>query len=156
MAARSIDTPVGVLTLQSNGEAISRVFWSDSGVSAAIDETDSICDIAAEQLLSYFFGHRKQFTVPVSLGGSDLQRKVWRVMREIPFGDVLTYGDVARAVGSEPQAVGTACGQNPVPVIVPCHRIVGAGGKLTGFSGGRGIETKAFLLDHESGQGRLL
>ncbi len=84
MAARSIDTPVGVLTLQSNGEAISRVFWSDSGVSAAIDETDSICDIAAEQLLSYFFGHRKQFTEPVSLVFSYLTLKSWRPIRAVP------------------------------------------------------------------------
>lgn len=119
-------------------------------------QSDGICDFAAQELACYFSGRLQAFSVPVSFDGSNLQRKVWEVMTNIPFGQVLTYGSVAHAVGSGPQAVGTACGQNPIPLIVPCHRIVGSGGKLTGFSGGRGIETKAFLLDHEAGQGRLL
>lgn len=156
MGNRTIDTPVGALTLRGDGEAITRVLWLDHGKPAPMDEPDPLCDWAVRELISYFSGQLTTFTVPVTLKGSNLQLGVWEEMRRIPFGDVLTYGDVARAVGSEPQAVGTACGQNPIPVIVPCHRIVGAGGKLTGFSGGNGIETKAFLLDHESGQGRLL
>jgi methylated-DNA-[protein]-cysteine S-methyltransferase len=156
MGTLTIDTPVGALTLRGDGEAITRISWLDHGKPAPTDERDRLCDQAARELLSYFSGQLTTFTVPVTLRGSALQLGVWEVMRRIPFGEVLTYGDVARAVSSEPQAVGTACGQNPIPVIVPCHRIVGAGGKLTGFSGGNGIETKAFLLDHESGQGRLL
>lgn len=156
MAIRTVATPVGALTLRSDGEAITKVSWVDHDKPPPTDEPDSLCDLAAEELLAYFSGNLTIFTVPISLKGSDLQTRIWDIMRGIPFGEVLTYGDVAKAVGSEPQAVGTACGQNPIPVIVPCHRIVGAGGKLTGFSGGKGIETKAFLLDHESGQGRLL
>jgi methylated-DNA-[protein]-cysteine S-methyltransferase len=156
MAIRTIITPVGALALQGNGESITKVSWLDHTAARSPDAPDRVCDLAADELLSYFENQLKIFTVPVFLSGSDLQSKVWDAMRNIPFGEVLTYGDVARIVGSEPQAVGFACGQNPIPVIVPCHRIVGAGGKLTGFSGGNGIETKEFLLDHESGQGRLL
>ncbi|MDE0812058.1 MAG: methylated-DNA--[protein]-cysteine S-methyltransferase [Alphaproteobacteria bacterium] len=156
MGTRILDTPLGALILQSNNSAITRVSWADHGNPMPSGQSDSICDFAAKELQFYFLGRLKTFSVPVSLDGSSLQIKVWGLMANIPFGEVLTYGDVARDVGSGPQAVGRACGQNPIPVIIPCHRIVGAGGKLTGFSGGAGIETKAFLLDHESGQGRLL
>ena len=156
MGTRILDTPVGALILQSNNSAITRVSWADHGNPMPSGQSDRICDFAARELQFYFSGRLKTFSVPVALDGSALQLRVWEVMTNIPFGEVLTYGDVARDVGSGPQAVGTACGQNPIPVIIPCHRIVGAGGKLTGFSGGTGIETKAFLLDYESGQGRLL
>jgi methylated-DNA-[protein]-cysteine S-methyltransferase len=156
MGLRILDTPTGRLLIKSNGLAITRVAWLKRDDPIPTGETDTVCDRAAAELTEYFSGSLKTFTVPIHLEGSDLQLRVWQVMREIPFGQVLTYGDVAHQIGSEPQAVGTTCGQNPIPVIVPCHRIVGAGGKLTGFSGGNGIETKAFLLDHETGQGRLL
>ena len=147
MGTRILDTPLGALILQSNNSAITRVSWADHGNPMPSRQSDRICDFAARELQFYFSGHLKTFSVPVSFDGSILQIKVWELMTNIPFGKVLTYGDVAREVGSGPQAVGTACGQNPIP---------GAGGKLTGFSGGTGIETKAFLIDHESGQGRLL
>jgi len=156
MGQRKITTPVGALSLSSNGRAITRVAWIRDGAPTQDCPSDPILDAAAREIAQYFAGSLTRFTTPVHLEGSTLQLGVWKVMRAIPCGQVLTYGDVARAVGSEPQAVGTACGQNPIPVIVPCHRVVGAGGKLTGFSGGNGIETKAFLLDLESGQGRLL
>lgn len=157
-----IDSPVGALLLCSDGQAITRISWLDDKVSRAKDDPnsicrpDSICQLAATELRAYFAGNLQDFSVPVSLNGSPLQRGVWDAMVKIPFGAVLTYGDVAHALSAGAQAVGTACGQNPVPIIVPCHRIVGAGGKLTGFSGGNGVETKAFLLDLESGQGRLI
>lgn len=156
MGQITIDTPVGALTLTSNGDAITRVAWRGREDSTRHNQSDDVLEFAAVELDAYFSGRLTSFTAPVHLEGSKLQLGVWEVMRAIPFGQVLTYGDVAHAVGSEPQAVGTACSQNPIPVIVPCHRVVGAGGKLTGFSGGNGIETKSFLLDHESGQGRLL
>lgn len=156
MGQKTLVTPVGALTLSSNGRAITRVAWSRSDEEAENIQSDPILEAAASEIERYFAGSLTRFQTPVHLEGSPLQLGVWEAMRAIPFGQVLTYGDVARAVGSKPQAVGTACGQNPIPVIVPCHRVVGAGGKLTGFSGGNGIETKAFLLDLESGQGRLL
>lgn len=156
MGQSSITTPVGTLTLSSNGRAITRVTWFRAGDDVGNADSDPILEAAKAEIDQYFSGRLTEFQTPVHLEGSPLQLSVWQAMRTIPFGQVLTYGDVAKAVGSEPQAVGTACGQNPIPVIVPCHRIVGAGGKLTGFSGGNGIETKAYLLDLESGQGRLL
>lgn len=156
MGQSSITTPVGTLTLSSNGRAITRVTWFRAGDDVGNADSDPILEAAKAEIDQYFSGRLTEFQTPVHLEGSPLQLSVWQAMSTIPFGQFLTYGDVAKAVGSEPQAVGTACGQNPIPVIVPCHRIVGAGGKLTGFSGGNGIETKAYLLDLESGQGRLL
>tara|TARA_Y100001936_G_scaffold254029_1_gene323727 strand:- start:22928 stop:23167 length:240 start_codon:yes stop_codon:yes gene_type:complete len=76
-------------------------------------------------------------------------------MLEIPFAAVRTYGDISKILSSSPRAVGTACGLNPIPIIIPCHRVVGANGALTGYSGAGGVKTKAFLLEHESGQGAL-
>jgi len=151
-----IDSPVGALFLCSDGYAITQLSWLDDKASQPTDDPDPACLLAATELQAYFAGSLQNFTIPVSLGGSKLQRGVWNAMVKIPFGAVLTYGDVAHALGTGPQAVGIACGQNPVPIIVPCHRIVGDGRKLTGFSGGNGVETKAFLLDLESGQGRLI
>jgi len=156
MGQKTINTPVAALTLSSNGHAITRVTWPSTSDVPGACATDAVLESAAMEIKKYFSGALTHFNTPIHLEGSALQLGVWEVMRAIPFGQVLTYGDVAKSIGSEPQAVGTACGQNPIPVIVPCHRIVGAGGKLTGFSGGNGIETKSFLLDLESGQGRLL
>ncbi|MDG2285959.1 MAG: methylated-DNA--[protein]-cysteine S-methyltransferase [Alphaproteobacteria bacterium] len=156
MGTLNTTTPVGVLALWSNGEAIIKVSWQENDTDAIIDDPDPVFREAAREIAAYFDGSLRNFSVATSFQGSSLQTGVWNAMTKIPFGSVLTYGDVARIVGSEPQAVGPACGQNPIPVIVPCHRIVGATGKLVGFSGGKGIETKAYLLDHESGQGRLL
>jgi methylated-DNA-[protein]-cysteine S-methyltransferase len=127
MGTATIDTPVGLLIVKSNDRAIVRVSWADQRNAVMPADTDPVCEQAIKELSAYFEGKLTKFNVPVRLSGSDLQLRVWQVMRDIPFGDVMTYGDVARKVGSEPQAVGTAC-----------------------------IESKAFLLDLESGQGRLL
>jgi methylated-DNA-[protein]-cysteine S-methyltransferase len=151
-----IDSPVGLLLLCSSGRAITKLSWLDDEVSRPADDPDAICRLAAKELQAYFSRNLLYFTIPVSLGGSKLQRAVWDAIVNIPFGTVLTYGNVAQALNTGARAVGTACGKNPVPIIVPCHRIVGAGGKLTGFSGGNGVLTKGFLLDHESGQGRMI
>jgi methylated-DNA-[protein]-cysteine S-methyltransferase len=151
-----IDSPVGELLLCSSGQAITKLSWLDDKASRPTDDPDPVCALAATELQAYFAGTLRNFTIRVSLGGSKLQRGVWDAMVNIPFGTVLTYGNVAHALGTGAQAVGTACGQNPVPIIIPCHRIVGASGKLTGFSGGNGVQTKAFLLDLESGQGRMI
>jgi methylated-DNA-[protein]-cysteine S-methyltransferase len=156
MSTLIINSPVGALLLCSDGQAITQLSWLDKKAPRPTDDPDPVCRLAATELQAYFAGSLRNFTISVSLGGSKLQRGVWNAMVKIPFGAVLTYGDVAHALGAGPQAVGAACGQNPVPIIVPCHRIVGGGGKLTGFSGGNGVETKAFLLDLESGQGRLI
>jgi methylated-DNA-[protein]-cysteine S-methyltransferase len=109
----------------------------------------------AEQLGEYFAGERTAFDLPLRAEGNELQRAVWRLMAAIPYGETRSYGHLARALGdrSLAQAVGTACGRNPLPVVVPCHRVVGADGDLVGFGGG--LARKRFLLDLEQRGQRL-
>jgi O-6-methylguanine DNA methyltransferase len=105
-------------------------------------------DVCA-QLGAYFRGERRSFDLPLSMAGTPFQQRVWQALRDIPFGETVSYGEVARRIGAPDafRAVGAANGQNPVPIIVPCHRVIGASGALTGFGGG--IERKRWLLDHE-------
>lgn len=110
---------------------------------------------AREQLAEYFAGERKVFSVPMRLQGTAFQQQVWEILRQIPFGDAWTYGDLARRLGLPPgasRAVGGANGRNPVAVIVPCHRVIGGDGELTGYAGG--IDRKRSLLTLEGGRGR--
>ncbi|MBQ1012841.1 methylated-DNA--[protein]-cysteine S-methyltransferase, partial [Micromonospora sp. M51] len=119
---------------------------------AAEAPDDALSRQAVDELRAYFAGELTGFTVPVSPPrGSDFERAVWREMTRIPYGQTLTYGEVARLVGDPgaARAVGVACNRNPIPVIVPCHRIVGAGGKLVGFGGG--LPRKVKLLELEAG-----
>ena len=111
--------------------------------------------MAVAQLGEYAQGDRQMFDLPLRVAGSALQRDVCRVMSEIPFGYTRTYGDIAKELGVSAQAVGQACGGNPIPVIIPCHRVMGAKG-LTGFSGQGGVETKVALLRHEGAAGLLI
>jgi methylated-DNA-[protein]-cysteine S-methyltransferase len=117
-------------------------------------DDDGFADVAA-QLAEYFAGVRTAFDLTVRATGNDLQSAVWEQMRRIPYGETRSYGQLARALGdrSLAQAVGSACGRNPLPVVVPCHRVVGADGSLVGFGGG--LERKRFLLDLEHRDERL-
>jgi methylated-DNA-[protein]-cysteine S-methyltransferase len=101
------------------------------------------------QLTEYFKGRRQKFSIPLLLEGTDFQKAVWRQLQKIPFGQTASYGDVARAISSPRafRAVGNANNKNPIPLIIPCHRVIGSDGKLVGFGGG--IWRKAWLLDHE-------
>ena len=109
----------------------------------------------AEQLDEYFAGDRTTFDVDLRAEGNDLQRGVWQLMTRIPYGETRSYGDLARDLGDRTlaQAVGTACGRNPLPLVIPCHRVVGADGSLVGFGGG--LRRKRFLLDLEQRGDRL-
>ncbi len=112
---------------------------------------DPLLTETAEQLKAYFAGELQEFTVPLSVrGGSDFERAVWSQLSRIPYGEMQTYGDVAKSVGDAgaARAVGVACNRNPLPIVVPCHRVVGAGGKMVGFGGG--IPTKRHLLELEA------
>jgi methylated-DNA-[protein]-cysteine S-methyltransferase len=102
------------------------------------------------QLGEYFAGTRTRFDLPLEARGSEFEKKVWRALEKIPYGKTRSYLDLAKAIGSPKacRAVGAANGRNPLPIVVPCHRVIGADGKLTGFAGG--IEKKAKLLDHEA------
>ncbi len=151
MPRLSVDTPVGVLSLTEEDGAITRVDWQAGGV----DETP-LLRRAREQIEAYFAGTRHTFDLPLRVEGSQAQRAVCAAMLEIPHGETRTYGEIARDLGQSAQAVGRACGGNPIPVLIPCHRVMGAGGKLTGYSGQGGVETKIALLRLEGAGGFLI
>ncbi|MGB1007625.1 MAG: methylated-DNA--[protein]-cysteine S-methyltransferase, partial [Thalassobaculaceae bacterium] len=106
------------------------------------------------QLGQYFSGERRDFDLPLAPEGTDFQNAVWDALRRIPYGALRSYRDIAESLANPKavRAVGAANGRNPIPIVVPCHRVVGAGGKLTGYSGAGGTATKKWLLDHEAGQ----
>lgn len=115
------------------------------------DSPSPVLDKARKQLDEYFAGKRTKFQIPVSLVGTEFQQSVWGAVNGIPFGKVLSYGEVGHETGrpTAGRAVGGAVGANPIPIIIPCHRVLASDGRITGYSGGNGIETKAWLLDHE-------
>ncbi|MEU4475906.1 methylated-DNA--[protein]-cysteine S-methyltransferase [Micromonospora sp. NPDC023888] len=145
-----LDSPIGEFSVATDGTSVRGTHFGR--VEAATEEPDDVLSRqAAAELRAYFAGELTAFTVAVSMPrGSDFERAVWREMTRIPYGETLTYGEVARRVGDAgaARAVGVACNRNPVPVIVPCHRIVGAGGKLVGFGGG--LPRKVKLLELEA------
>ncbi|MEV5960735.1 methylated-DNA--[protein]-cysteine S-methyltransferase [Kribbella sp. NPDC051952] len=143
-----IDSPIGDLTLAVDDVGLCRVHFG--GSDRPVD-TDPLLTETAEQLEAYFAGELQDFTLPLSVpSGSAFERAVWDQMRRIPYGEMQTYGEVAKIVGDAgaARAVGVACNRNPLPIVVPCHRIVGAGGKMVGFGGG--IPTKRHLLELEA------
>jgi len=151
MYQASLETPVGILTATSNGHAITRLIW------AGADRQDIRPELTETmaQLAAYFDKRLTEFDVPLDVEASRFQRDVCDAMRAIPFGETLTYGDIATRLGAPAQAVGQACGGNPIPVIIPCHRVLGAT-SLGGFSGAGGVETKVWLLRHEGAAGLLI
>jgi methylated-DNA-[protein]-cysteine S-methyltransferase len=144
-----VDSPVGQLTLTSDAGVLVGVRFG--AVDAPTTTDDPVLSTMEAQLRAYFAGTLTDFTVPVMIRrGSEFERGVWAELARIPYGEMRTYGDIAKAVGDPDaaRAVGTACNRNPVPVIVPCHRVVGAGGKLVGFGGG--LPRKRQLLELEA------
>lgn len=150
MSEITVNTPTGAMRITERGGAIVRMEWGQGG----LDETPLLSE-AARQLTEYFAGTREQFDLPLQVDGSDFQRAVCEAMIAIPYGYTRTYGEIAEALGVPAQAVGQACGGNPIPVVIPCHRVMGAKG-LTGFSGAGGVETKVTLLRLEGAGGFLL
>ena len=146
----TLDSPIGDLSVAVDEVGVCGVHFGRAD-GAPVDTDDVRLRAAVAELDAYFAGELTAFTVPVSVRrGSDFERAVWREMAKIPYGGMRTYGQVAAAVGdpSGARAVGVACNRNPIPVIVPCHRIVGAGGKLVGFGGG--LPRKRYLLELEA------
>jgi methylated-DNA-[protein]-cysteine S-methyltransferase len=141
-----VGTPVGRVRIEAARGAITVLAWTDEALSSP--STDLLRS-ATKQLEEYFAGSRERFDLPLAPSGTDHQKKVWQAMCDIPQGALRTYGDIADEIGSSARAVGTACGKNPIPIIVPCHRIVAAGGGIGGYSGRGGTATKRQLLDLE-------
>jgi len=142
MYYQSFASPLGPLTLFADAEALIAVEFGqgpDGTDSALLKETKS-------QLTAYFAGELKAFDLPLNAHGTAFQKSVWQLMREVPYGSTRSYGDLAYDLDSGPRAVGGACGRNPIAIIVPCHRILASGGKIGGYSGGGGPETKISLL----------
>jgi len=152
---RTVSTPIGDITAVADERGLTQVILAgdDGSVLAEATEGGPVVDAAATQLTEWFAGDRMSFDVPLAPQGTEFQQTVWKALCDVPFGATATYGDIAKAIGqpTATRAVGAANGRNPIPIIVPCHRVIGASGELTGYSGGGGIETKRRLLDHESG-----
>jgi methylated-DNA-[protein]-cysteine S-methyltransferase len=146
-----MDSPIGELLLAGDEQGLRRVSMSPFGVDAEWTREDEFFDAAREQLEQYFRGDRHEFDLPLKLDGNSFELSVWDALREIPYGETVSYGHIARELGhpDTPRAVGAANGRNPVAIVVPCHRVIGADGSLTGYGGG--LERKRFLLDLEAG-----
>lgn len=151
MKTCTVPTQFGTLILTEEDGYVTALNW---GRGSGEDSTE-LLEEARRQLLAYDAGTLETFDLPLRVRGSDFQRAVCDAMSAIPFGETCTYGDISRQLGVPAQAVGQACGGNPIPVIIPCHRVMGAKG-LTGFSGAGGVETKVSLLRHEGAGGFLL
>lgn len=155
-----VDSPVGPLRLTSDGEHLTGVWFEehrhgprDVGPATEPAQAPAVLLTAARQLEEYFAGERTVFDLPVSTRGTPFQERVWAALRTIPYGRTWSYGQLAEALGSPgaARAVGLANGRNPVSIVVPCHRVVGADGSITGYGGGVG--RKQQLLDLEAGAG---
>lgn len=149
--AASVPSPFGPIGLVEEDGAIVRLTWPLVGP----EPRTPLLRAAADQLAAYFAGDRDRFDLPLRAIGGAFEMQVWEAMRAIPFGDTRTYGEIAAELGSAAQPVGNACGANPIPILIPCHRVLGATG-LGGFSASGGVEDKVWLLRHERAGGLLI
>jgi methylated-DNA-[protein]-cysteine S-methyltransferase len=155
----TLASPIGELLLLGDGRRLHGLYMQHGRrpieIGAAWERRVEPFIKAQAQLREYFAGERSTFDLPLSLDGSDFERRVWHGLQQIPYGETISYGELARRIGapSAARAVGLANGRNPIAVIVPCHRVIGANGTLTGYGGG--LERKRILLELERGQGRL-
>ena len=144
----TVESPIGPITLIAQNETIIRV---ELGTRAKAEGYSRVLSSASKQITSYFDGALTRFTLPVAVEGTKFQKSVWKEIAKQGFGKAISYGEIAKKIG-KPQAaraVGAAVGSNPTPLIVGCHRVLGSSGKITGFTGAKGIKTKAWLLQHE-------
>ena len=162
MQLQHLDSPIGHLTLVASRDGLSHVLFDgqepgDVGLPDDLPEVDDdpILEEAARQLVEYFAGDRREFDLPLDLRGTEFQRAAWTALADVPYGETRSYGEQADAIGrpGASRAVGAANGKNPVPIVLPCHRIIGADGSLTGFGGGLAVKQR--LLGHEQAQQAL-
>ena len=148
MASTVVDTPIGPLGLTASDAALQGVMFD--GRRLRVEASSPVLDEAARQLDAYFAGELMVFDLPLELNGSEFNRRCWLALASIPYGQTVSYGEQARRLGlghDAARAVGAANGRNPLPLVLPCHRVIGADGSLTGFGGG--LDVKRFLLEHE-------
>jgi len=155
MLYTTFDSPLGELLLSGDGHALHGLYMQEGRTAIAVhpdwQEDDGAFADARGQLDEYFDGRRTDFDLPLAMEGSSFQRRVWRALQDIPYGETISYGEQARRLGppATPRNVGATNGRNPISIIVPCHRVVGSDGSLTGYGGG--LERKRLLLDLEAG-----
>lgn len=160
LCTRSVPSPVGELLLVASDVGLRAVLWPDDDRLSFDDDLvecdHPILEAAETQLAEYFAGERTEFDLPLDPQGTDFQVATWKALADIPYGETATYGEQAERIGrpSAVRAVGAANGRNPLSIVLPCHRVIGADGSLTGFAGG--IEAKRTLLDLERGVSRLV
>lgn len=151
---KEVDSPLGMIRCVANTKALVGAYLeaqSPLGLEhAQVVETHEVLDHAADELAAYFQGACTSFQTPLYKDGTEFQNRVWDALLEIPFGETRSYGELAKAIGrpTAVRAVGTANGRNPLSIFVPCHRVIGANGKLTGYAGG--LDSKGWLLRHEA------
>lgn len=154
MTFKTMTSPVGALTLIANEDGLAAVLWESDDPKRlrplALAKNHPLLLEAERQLNEYFSGRRRQFTVAVRLAGTPFQNEVWQALATIPFGETRSYAEIARQIGRPraTRAVGAAIGRNPLSIIIPCHRVIGSNGELTGFAGG--LEIKSTLLKLEA------
>jgi methylated-DNA-[protein]-cysteine S-methyltransferase len=153
-ALRRVASPIGRIELTGDGTAVTSLTIERAGrlpLDEQPEHSDDVLDQAALQVAEYFAGRRTGFDVPVRLVGTPFQEAIWAALQDLRFGEVVSYGELGRLTGrpSAGRAVGGAVGANPVPLIVPCHRVLASDNRITGYSAGEGIPTKLWLLQHE-------
>jgi methylated-DNA-[protein]-cysteine S-methyltransferase len=153
-----IDSPVGPLTIVATDDGVRAILWPDDDPARVrldtptVNSDHHVISMTVTQLTEYFDGERTEFDVPLDPVGTEFQRAAWEALRSIPYGTTVSYAEQAERMGDrrKARAVGAANGRNPISIVVPCHRVVGADGALTGFAGG--TDTKAWLIEHEHRQ----
>lgn len=147
-------SPIGRIELTSDGNSLTTLTIERDGslpFDSMVENSNRVLDRAADQLEEYFAGRRRSFSVPLAARGTPFQHSIWDQLTALEWGEVTTYGELGLGTGraTAGRAVGGAIGANPIPIIVPCHRVLGSDGRVTGYSGGSGIPTKLWLLEHE-------
>ena len=159
-STKQLDSPIGRLRLVATDQGLSHLLFDQQvgedmgsdGDPAEADDHPVLAEAATAQLAEYFAGRRQEFDIPLDLTGTEFQRAAWSALANVPFGETRSYRQQAEAIGRPKavRAIGAANGRNPVPIVLPCHRIVGSDGSLTGYGGG--LPIKEFLLNHEQAQ----
>ncbi len=145
-----LQTPIGQLKITANDKAVTSVHFVKKGEKVKSEKPNTVTHQCKKQLKEYFAGRRKKFELPLELEGTEFQKKVWKALMKIPYGETVSYGEIAKKIKNKKavRAVGRANNKNKIAIVIPCHRVIGADGSLTGYAGG--LEIKQWLLTHEN------
>ncbi|MBP1927130.1 methylated-DNA-[protein]-cysteine S-methyltransferase [Sedimentibacter acidaminivorans] len=146
------DTTIGKIGISENGKAVTNIYFENESLENKVQLVETpLIKNAFEQIKEYLNGKRKTFDFPIELNGTEFQKSVWRALQEIPYGETKTYKEIAIAIGNEKacRAVGMANNKNPLPIVIPCHRVIGANGKLVGYAGGLNIKENLIKIENK-------